>query len=319
MFFTAGCSTSSDSNNNTEVTLPVVTTNSVTAITTTTAVSGGIISSDGGAPVTARGVVWGTNPTPTIALATKTTDGAGTGSFVSVITALTNNTTYHTRAYATNSSGTAYGNEITFTTTNVSGNTVTDIDGNTYQPVTICNQTWIKTNLNVSKYRNGDVIPQVTTQTAWSNLTTGAWCYYNNDPANGATYGKIYNWYAVNDPRGLAPAGWHIPTDAEWTTLTDCLGGEALAGGKMKETGTTHWTSPNANASNSSGFTGLPGGWRTSTGTFSNIGTHGYWHSETTTFNTFYVWSRYLNCNFGDVGRYEDTKGQGTYVRCLKN
>jgi uncharacterized protein (TIGR02145 family) len=101
----------------------------------------------------------------------------------------------------------------------------------------------MQSNLNVSHYRNGDVIPQVTDPTAWSSLTTGAWCYYNNDTANGTVYGKLYNWYAVNDPRGLSPQGWHVPTDAEWTNLTSCLGGESLAGGKMKAT--TLWDSPN--------------------------------------------------------------------------
>src|SRR5690606_33259564 len=107
-----------------------------------------------------------------------------------------------------------------------------------------------------------DVIPQVTDPTIWGNLTTGAWCYYNNDPANEIIYGKLYNWYAVNDPRGLAPVGWHIPSDSEWTILTDYLGGFEVAGGKMKETGTTHWANPNIGADNSSGFTGLPGGYR---------------------------------------------------------
>ena len=143
---------------------------------------------------------------------------------------------------------------------NTNTTTVSDIDGNVYQTVTICNQTWTKSNLNVSKYRNGDVIPQVQDATQWASLTTGAWCYYNNDPANGAIYGKLYNWHAVNDPRGLAPSGYHIPTDAEWTSLINCLGGEAVAGGKMKEAGTAHWTSPNTGATNESGFTGLPGG-----------------------------------------------------------
>src|ERR1035437_4904310 len=127
--------------------------------------------------------------------------------------------------------------------------------------VTICTQSWMLKNLDVSTYRNGDLIPEVTDGSAWSALTAGAWCWYNNDSAtNASTYGKLYNWYAVNDPRGLAPTGWHVPSDAEWTTLSTCLGGNAVAGGAMKETGTTHWTSPNTGATNSSGFTGLPGG-----------------------------------------------------------
>ena len=112
------------------------------------------------------------------------------------------------------------------------------IDENCIPSITICNQVWMLKNLDVSTYRNGDPIPQVTDPTTWVGLTTGAWCYYNNDPANGAIYGKLYNWYAVNDPRGLAPTGWHVPSDAEWTELSTCL--DAISptgnvGGKMKE------------------------------------------------------------------------------------
>jgi len=128
--------------------------------------------------------------------------------------------------------------------------------------VIIGTQTWKVCNLNVDTYRNGDPIPQVTDLTEWVNLTTGAWCYYNNDPALGAIYGKIYNWYAVNDPRGLAPSGYHVPSDIEFVTLTDYLGGLFIAGGAMKETGTLHWQDPNNGATNSSGFSALPGGCR---------------------------------------------------------
>ena len=195
---------------------------------------------------------------------------------------------------------------------------VTDIDGNTYLPVTICNQTWTKSNLNVSHYRNGDVIPQVTDPTAWANLTTGAWCYYNNDPANGAIYGKLYNWYAVNDPRGLAPQGWHVPTDAEWTTLTTCLGGVSVAGGKMKEVGTIYWTSPNTNATNSSGFTGLPGANRGNDGNYYFLGGYGNWWSSTlNTSNN--PWSRALGYNTAIVGINDLNSKYGFSIRCIKD
>src|ERR1035437_5597261 len=147
--------------------------------------------------------------------------------------------------------------------------------------VTICSQIWMLNNLEVTTYRNGDPIPQVTDSIQWVNLTTGAWCYYNNNSANGPVYGKLYNWYAVNDPRGVAPAGWHVPSDAEWTTLSTCLGGDLIAGGPMKETGTTHWTYANSGATNSSGFTGLPGGYRTNVGTFNVVGSAGGWWSST--------------------------------------
>ncbi len=143
--------------------------------------------------------------------------------------------------------------------------------------VSICCQSWMTTNLDVDHYRNGDPIPHVTDPTEWKNLTTGAYCYYANDSAKyAAVYGKLYNWYVVNDPRGLAPEGWHVPTDFEWTTLTDCLGGVSVAGGPMKETGTSHWILPNEGATNESGFTGLPGGVRSSQdGSFFDLGDNG--------------------------------------------
>ena len=144
-----------------------------------------------------------------------------------------------------------------------------------YTSVLIGTQQWMQQNLEVVTYRDGTVIPQVTDATAWAGLTTGAWCYYGNDPSSG--YGKLYNWYAVNDPRGLAPQGWHIPTDAEWTTLSTLLGGTSVAGGKMKTTGITRWNSPNTSATNESGFAGLPGGYRNGSGTFYSVGAFGYW------------------------------------------
>ena len=179
-------------------------------------------------------------------------------------------------------------------------------------------------NLDVSTYRNGDLIPKVTDPTAWSALTTGAWCWYNNDSAtNASTYGKLYNWYAVNDPRGLAPTGWHVPIDAEWTTLITCLGGDAVAGSAMKETGTTHWTSPNTGATNSSGFTGLPGGGRNFNSTFSNVGNSGIWWSSTG-INTTYAWYSFLYYFNGSIIRtnYNMTnynKQDGFSVRCLRD
>jgi uncharacterized protein (TIGR02145 family) len=184
--------------------------------------------------------------------------------------------------------------------------------------VTIGSQVWTNKNLDVTTYRNGDPIPQVSDPSAWAGLTTGAWCYYNNDPANGAIYGKLYNWYAVNDPRGLAPQGWHIPTDAEWTTLGNLLGGDAAAGGKMKTTGTTRWTTPNTSATNESGFAGVPGGLRISDGTFVRVGIYGYWWSAT---ESFYIspWLRYLYYSSGDLVMSYDSKKNGLSVRLIKD
>ena len=183
--------------------------------------------------------------------------------------------------------------------------------------VTIGTQVWATINLDVVTYRNGDIIPQVTDAAAWAGLTTGAWCYYNNDAANGAIYGKLYNWYAVNDTRGLAPTGWHVPTDAEWTTLTTTLGGESVAGGKLKSVGATRWTTPNTSATNESGFSGLPGGYRSNSGAFYAIGTSGNWWSFTE-YNTN-AWSRTLNYSDGIVNRYGKFKTCGFSVRCLRD
>ncbi len=186
--------------------------------------------------------------------------------------------------------------------------------------VTIGTQIWGTKNLDVSRYRNGDIIPQVTDPIQWASLTTGAWCYYNNDPANDAIYGKLYNWYAVNDPRGLAPQGWHVPTDAEWTTLTNFLGGEAVAGGKMKSTGTQYWVSPNTGATNSSGWTGLPGGARNYDGSsFNSIGNYGNWWSYTEDNTTYNAWVRFLGYNYGNVYSHKYPKTTGFSVRCLRD
>jgi uncharacterized protein (TIGR02145 family) len=250
---------------------PLLTTTAVSLITASTALSGGVINSDGGSVITARGVTWSINPNPTISLSTKTIDGNGTGGFTSNM-GLISNTLYYFRAYATNANGiTGYGNEMSFTT----------LAAPAMQSVTICSQVWTTQNIDIATYRNGDPIPQITDLIQWSKLTTGAWCYYSNVSAFGTTYGKLYNWYAVNDSRGLAPQGWHIPSDLEWTTLFNCLGGISVAGGKMKEIGTTHWLSPNFGATNTSGLTALPGGYRFGNGTFtSNFMSGLFWSSK---------------------------------------
>jgi uncharacterized protein (TIGR02145 family) len=182
--------------------------------------------------------------------------------------------------------------------------------------LTIGTQIWMNENLNAVTYRNGDKIPQVKNPAAWAGLTSGAWCWYSNDFAIGAIYGRLYNWYAVHDPRGLAPQGWHIPSDAEWTTLSTFLGGATAAGGKMKETGTTHWTAPNTNASNSSGFTGLPGGNRSNSGPFSNISNLGFWWSSTQG-STGLALARHLSYDNGDIPRNDANKQNGFSIRCV--
>jgi uncharacterized protein (TIGR02145 family) len=197
--------------------------------------------------------------------------------------------------------------------------TVRDIDGNVYHTVTIGSQVWMVENLKTTKYRNGDPIPNVTDNTAWSNLTTGAYCNYNNNSDNATTYGRLYHWYAVTDSRNIAPAGWHIPTDAEWTTLTTYLGGENVSGGKLKETGTAHWLSPNTGATNETGFTSLPGGYRSNYGAFYDIGHIAYWWSSTESSMTT-AWCRSMYYNTSNVLRSGGLKeNAGFSVRCVKD
>jgi uncharacterized protein (TIGR02145 family) len=204
-------------------------------------------------------------------------------------------------------------------TINNESSTQQDITGN-IASVTIGTQVWMKKNLNVSRYRNGDKIPQVRDSAQWAKLTIGAWCWYNNDSATGAVYGKLYNWYAINDPRGLAPAGWHIPNDSEWLATETLLGGTngRNAGGKMKETGTTHWLDPNVNATNSSGFTALGGGYRSEIGQFCYINFLGYWWSSTQS-GPNYAFCRRLVSYGGFMDRISYEKQKGFSVRCVKD
>ena len=192
--------------------------------------------------------------------------------------------------------------------------------------ITIGSQIWDNKNLDVSTYRNGDPIPQVTDTIQWANLTTGAWCWYNNDSANYWQYGKLYNWFAVNDPRGLAPIGWHVPTDAEWNKLVKFLEPSAdttlsgwqntTIGGMLKST--TLWNSPNTGATNSSGFGALAGGRRFSSGYFSNVGNFGYWWTSTEN-NASFAWYRYLSYTNSDIHRFNFNKVVGFSVRLIKD
>ena len=174
-------------------------------------------------------------------------------------------------------------------------------------------------NLKTTKYNDGTTIPLVTNSTEWSNLTTPGYCWYNNDEASYKnTYGALYNWHTVNTGK-LCPTSWHVPTDAEWTTLTDYLGGSSIAGGKLKETGTTHWNSPNTGATNESGFTALPGCSRSSNGSFGgSIGLNGYWWSSTEVDTNL---ARYLVLSYGigNVVRGPNDKEYGFSVRCVRD
>ncbi len=192
---------------------------------------------------------------------------------------------------------------------------VSDISGNSYKVIKIGNQEWTTENLNVEQYRNGDPIPQVQDKDEWENLTTGAWCYFENKSENGSTYGKLYNGYAITDSRGIAPVGWHIPGDEEWTKLTDFLGGEQIAGEKMKSK--SGWDE-NGNGTNNSGFSGLPGGYRNHNGYFLNFGKNGlFWTS--TEFSSGNLWFRNLIGSIPDVYRPNYDKAFGLSVRCVKD
>ena len=194
-----------------------------------------------------------------------------------------------------------------------------DIDGNIYDAVTIGTQTWMKQNLNVTHYRNGDaILTNITDNGAWSNLTTGAYCNYNNDANNASTFGRLYNWYTVVDARNLCPTGWHVPSDVEWTTLITYLGGDHVAGGKLKEAGLTHWQSSNSGATNETGFTALPSGFRFVDGSYNDINHDGFWWSSTE-YNTGEVWARYMHYGYGSTGSYWVGKLTGFSVRCLKD
>jgi uncharacterized protein (TIGR02145 family) len=202
-------------------------------------------------------------------------------------------------------------------------NTVTDIEGNVYKTVRIGNQIWMAENLRVSRYRNGDLIPNEKNDYYWKFLDSGAWCNYENLPENDFKYGKLYNWYAVDEKRGLAPNGWHIPSDEEWQILIDYLGGAEIAGGKLKEKGTLNWEIPNKDTTNESGFSALPGGTRyTYTDSFVSFGDSGSWWSSTELkMDTFCLnaWERSLLSYASNINRENVDKAKGNSIRCVKN
>ena len=201
--------------------------------------------------------------------------------------------------------------------------TVTDIDDNVYQTVKIGEQWWMTENLKVTHYRNGEAIPNVTDASEWYNLSNGAYCSYDNADSNIAIYGLLYNWFAVADSHNIAPAGWHVPSDAEWQTLVDYLGGDAVAGGKMKATGTIEggdglWHEPNEGATNESGFSALPGGYRGRMGSYVSIGSLA-WFGSATENSSYFAWYRLLYNDSSGVYRGTDDKQFGFSVRCVRD
>jgi uncharacterized protein (TIGR02145 family) len=331
LFLTLFTSCSSNSDSGGDIILdPVykVQTKTVASIGHVSANVFGVISPSFVSSTSAYGICYGLTPNPTIEgnHISGTNINPATGGFSCLLTPLVNNTTYYARAYGTNSDGTVYGNDYVFSTLNqlyVNGSSLIDIDLNNYQTVVINGKQWMKGNLNVSKYKNGDVIPEVTDIAVWDDLTTGAWCYYENTTPNGTTYGKLYNWYAINDPRGLAPTGWHIPTDSEWTSLTNFLGGTSAAGIKMRDIGDL-WSISPVMATNQSGFSALPGGYSYLTYSytpedqpFNGLGDVAFWWSSTSSNNNT-AYSLNVNLN-NSVTRSSILKKTALSVRCVKN
>jgi uncharacterized protein (TIGR02145 family) len=310
-----------------------VTTSAASEITTFTATSGGTIGSSGGGNSTSeRGICYNTSPNPTTSNI-KIANGSGAGTFVCVMYSLSANTLYYVRSYAIKSGVTTYGNQVTFTTYANPG-TVTDIDGNVYGAINIGGKIWMIENLKTTHYRDGTLIPEVADSLTWYALTTGASCNYQNSAANLAIYGRLYNWYAGTDSHNLAPAGWHVPTAAEYTTLANYLGGDNVAGGKVKESGLSHWNTPNQGATNSSAFTAIPGGARFVTvcgsgctpAFYSHLGTEANWWTSSTASDPNSALSRSADNNsilfyrsgfLGGIGYYD--KRTGYSVRCVKD
>jgi uncharacterized protein (TIGR02145 family) len=307
-----------DSNDNDEpviTTTPEVKTKDIYEITQTTANSGGIITSNGGDTITSKGICWSEESNPTIE-DNFTTDGEGSIEFESKIIGLKINTNYYVRAYATNSNGISYGNEISFIIQQCSGEQVTDMDGNVYNSVIIGTQTWMVENLKATKFNNGIKIPLIENDTVWSYLSTPGYCWYNNDSSSNVKYGALYNCYTINTGN-LAPTGWHVATNEDWTILSTYLGGVTIAGGKLKETGTTHWGLPNKDASDEVGFKALPGGYRGNNGAFVGLNNYGNWWTSTTVDEQ--AWFRQMNAYGSDLLYGSRYKEEGYSIRCVKD
>jgi uncharacterized protein (TIGR02145 family) len=300
-----------------ENTIPELITSGVSQITSSTAISGGSITYNGGSPVIARGVCWNTSGEPVINNG-RTNDGTGTGNFQSTIYGLSPSTTYFLRAYATNAEGTAYGEELMLTTA-VPDTVAYDFDGNVYGFKNIGTQIWMTDNLKTTKYADGSPIATTTPTTLDISLETAPIYQWsaNRDASYVPAYGRLYTGYAV-ESNMLCPAGWRVPTDSDWKTLSDFLGGMNVAGGKLKEAGTAHWASPNVDATNESGFSARGGGGgRTPKGIFDASGEYvTYWTSSPTDSG---LWYRSLFSGHGNLLKDRSSKKMAYFVRCIKN
>jgi len=323
----------------TSLCLPTITTNTPSSIGIDSVIVGGNITNDGGSSIVLRGVCYSTTPNPNMGNM-RTEDGAGVGSFSTILRNLSPSTTYYVRSYAKNSNGVVvYGDEVSFSTSTpvpsflCGTSTVTDVDGNNYNTVQIGNQCWTQSNLKVSKYRNGDSIPTGLSNSAWQNTTVGAYAIYDNNSVNDGLYGKLYNHYSVMDSRGLCPTGWHVPTDGEWNVMVKFLDPNAdtvcngcwqsgIAGEALKSTAIQPtpggWNSPSPGTTNSSGFSAGPGGLRSLDGYFILLGDYGYWWSSSSSGSS--AWSRFMHGTVSDIFRYNWSPHiSGFSVRCLRD
>jgi len=306
--------------------IPTLTTTAISSITDTMAISGGSISSDGGSPITERGICWNKYPNPTISNYKKAS-GSGDGSYTSALNGLQSETVYYVRAYATNEMGTAYGNELTFKTLEGIFSTFTDSrDGTVYATVKIGNMVWMSENLRY--------LPEVCLTSMASDTIPCYYIYmYNGTDTTAAKaspyysiFGVLYNWAAAMNTQkgsastvqGVCPAGWHLPSDAEWSQLTDYLGGSAVAGGKLKETGYWHWDMPNTGATNETGFTARAGGRRNFGSNIFFALKYGYWWTASESGDS-YAWYRSMSYDNSRVERDTQRKEFGFSVRCVRN
>jgi uncharacterized protein (TIGR02145 family) len=297
----------------TTVEVPQVTTRTINNEGTFVISTGGIIYSGG--LISSAGVCWSTSPGPTIE-DDKTEDQLIYSDFYSDPYGLLPGETYYVRAYAVNIAGVGYGNEFMVTMPEA---TVYDPDGNPYSSVDIGSQTWLVENLKSTKYANGEAIQNLTSLEDWANAASGAWCFYENESQFNIPYGRLYNWFSVTDPRNVCPSGWHVPDESEWSELISFLGGNEVAGNALKETGIAHWQPNNDFATNSSGFTALPGGARsTSMGISYPIPSLGLFWS-TTPVDSENAVGYYLFDAYQSITPQGYEKQTGLSVRCVKD
>ena len=327
--------------------IPEVSTGTFSNVTNSTATCEGSVV-NGSDVIIARGVCMSTTPLPTVKNDT-TLNGTGTGSFNSSIINLSAGITYYVRAYATTATGTWYGNVLQITTEsdillpypalnpNLTYGTMTDIEGHVYQTITIGSQTWMAENLSVTKYRNGEAIPNEKDNSKWKELETGAYCNYNNNSESNSIrkFGRLYNFYATTDSRNIAPNGWHIASDAEWSILNDYIAGHLDISTSVAQAiaSTTDWTESStigaigcgcldpitySPLNNSSGFSALPSGIRGNYGEFNYVGNYcGWWCSNQLDKNS--AWFRSLNFYGLTLGNNTYNKQYGLSIRCVKD